>query len=205
MGGNKPLVVLQRAENGFVLVGRRRRGRRHAGSQGPRSSRRDPTEVGGNRRNRALNMPIIKSFFCRNCFFFRSVFCVKDPDAQNLLREVTFVKCKDAWRTCGKRSDTTPNFSNLVHADEFYLSVSVQSHSEEPQALNAPSVQAVFCLFETQGKTVDGSSVPHRIHLLTHSLTHLETIQSMLQTKHSWFFDCGRKLECLENRKWAVT
>uniref|UniRef100_A0A3Q3R112 Lipase domain-containing protein n=1 Tax=Monopterus albus TaxID=43700 RepID=A0A3Q3R112_MONAL len=29
----------------------------------------------------------------------KMVFCVKDPEAQSLTQEVTFVKCKDAWRT----------------------------------------------------------------------------------------------------------
>lgn len=32
------------------------------------------------------------------------VFCVKDPDTQNLTQEVTFVKCKDAWRTTAKQT-----------------------------------------------------------------------------------------------------
>lgn len=38
------------------------------------------------------------------------VFCVKNPDVQNLMREVTFVRCKDAWRTSGKRSETLWRF-----------------------------------------------------------------------------------------------
>uniref|UniRef100_H2RW43 triacylglycerol lipase n=1 Tax=Takifugu rubripes TaxID=31033 RepID=H2RW43_TAKRU len=33
----------------------------------------------------------------------KMVFCVKNPDVQNLMREVTFVRCKDALRTSGKR------------------------------------------------------------------------------------------------------
>ncbi|KAI3368796.1 hypothetical protein L3Q82_025782, partial [Scortum barcoo] len=33
----------------------------------------------------------------------KMVFCVKDPEAQKLTQEVTFVKCKDAWRTNLKR------------------------------------------------------------------------------------------------------
>ncbi|KAM9848628.1 lipoprotein lipase [Aulostomus maculatus] len=32
------------------------------------------------------------------------VFCVKDPDSQNLTQEVTFVKCKDPWRMTPKRT-----------------------------------------------------------------------------------------------------
>ncbi|XP_019752215.1 lipoprotein lipase [Hippocampus comes] len=32
------------------------------------------------------------------------VFCIKDPDSSNLTRELTFVKCKDAWRTNTKRT-----------------------------------------------------------------------------------------------------
>ncbi|KAK5870225.1 hypothetical protein PBY51_024878 [Eleginops maclovinus] len=32
------------------------------------------------------------------------VFCVKDPEATKLTQEVTFVKCKDAWRTNTKRA-----------------------------------------------------------------------------------------------------
>lgn len=31
--------------------------------------------------------------------FDRMVFCVKDPDVQSLTQELTFVRCKDAWRT----------------------------------------------------------------------------------------------------------
>lgn len=36
--------------------------------------------------------------------FFRMVFCIKDPEAQNLAQELTFVRCKDAWRTNSKRT-----------------------------------------------------------------------------------------------------
>ncbi|XP_051928816.1 lipoprotein lipase isoform X2 [Hippocampus zosterae] len=32
------------------------------------------------------------------------VFCIKDPDSSNLTRELTFVKCKDAWRPNTKRT-----------------------------------------------------------------------------------------------------
>ncbi|XP_077390279.1 lipoprotein lipase [Festucalex cinctus] len=32
------------------------------------------------------------------------VFCVKDPESSNLTQELTFVKCKDAWRTDTKRA-----------------------------------------------------------------------------------------------------
>uniref|UniRef100_A0A8C5EJQ7 triacylglycerol lipase n=1 Tax=Gouania willdenowi TaxID=441366 RepID=A0A8C5EJQ7_GOUWI len=34
----------------------------------------------------------------------KMVFCVKDSDTPNLKHEVTFVKCKDAWRTNSKRA-----------------------------------------------------------------------------------------------------
>ncbi|KAG8003659.1 Lipoprotein lipase [Nibea albiflora] len=34
----------------------------------------------------------------------KMVFCVKDPEAPKLTQEVTFVKCKDAWRTNSKRA-----------------------------------------------------------------------------------------------------
>ncbi|KAM9357748.1 lipoprotein lipase [Symphorus nematophorus] len=34
----------------------------------------------------------------------KMVFCVKDPETQNLTQEVTFVKCKEAWRTNSKRT-----------------------------------------------------------------------------------------------------
>uniref|UniRef100_A0A672ILX4 triacylglycerol lipase n=1 Tax=Salarias fasciatus TaxID=181472 RepID=A0A672ILX4_SALFA len=34
----------------------------------------------------------------------KMVFCIKDPDAHSFKREVTFVKCKDAWRTNSKRA-----------------------------------------------------------------------------------------------------
>nr|AKG97518.1 lipoprotein lipase [Larimichthys crocea] len=34
----------------------------------------------------------------------KMVFCVKDPEAPKLTQEVTFVKCKDAWRTNSKRT-----------------------------------------------------------------------------------------------------
>lgn len=50
MGGGEPLVLLQRAEDGLVLVGRRLPRRGRAGPQDPGPSRRDPAEVGGSRR-----------------------------------------------------------------------------------------------------------------------------------------------------------
>lgn len=34
----------------------------------------------------------------------KMVFCVKDPEAQDITKEVIFVKCKDAWRSNSKRS-----------------------------------------------------------------------------------------------------
>ncbi|XP_013766585.1 lipoprotein lipase [Pundamilia nyererei] len=34
----------------------------------------------------------------------KMVFCIKDPDAQKLTQELTFVKCKDPWRTNRKRT-----------------------------------------------------------------------------------------------------
>jgi len=37
-------------------------------------------------------------------FFFRVVFCVKDHEAQKLTQEVTFVKCKNTWRTNPKKT-----------------------------------------------------------------------------------------------------
>ncbi|XP_072245681.1 lipoprotein lipase [Leuresthes tenuis] len=37
----------------------------------------------------------------------KMVFCVKDPDSHNLTQEVTFVKCKDAWRINPKRKRVT--------------------------------------------------------------------------------------------------
>lgn len=45
-------------------------------------------------------------------FFFRMVFCVKDPDSKSLTQEVTFVRCTDAWRTTPKRSASFCNFSS---------------------------------------------------------------------------------------------
>ncbi|KAM9385120.1 lipoprotein lipase [Pholidichthys leucotaenia] len=33
----------------------------------------------------------------------KMVFCVKDPDVQDVTQELTFVKCKDVWRTNSKR------------------------------------------------------------------------------------------------------
>lgn len=50
MGGGEPLVLLQHAEDGLVLVGRRLPRRGRAGPQDPGPSRRDPAEVGGSRR-----------------------------------------------------------------------------------------------------------------------------------------------------------
>lgn len=57
----------------------------------------------------ALIFPLMKLLewmksSCFMNFFSRMVFCVKDPETQNLTQEVTFVKCKDAWRTNPKRT-----------------------------------------------------------------------------------------------------
>uniref|UniRef100_UPI0037E8D38C lipoprotein lipase n=1 Tax=Semicossyphus pulcher TaxID=241346 RepID=UPI0037E8D38C len=42
----------------------------------------------------------------------KMVFCIKDPEAQDLTQEVTFVKCKDAWRTNSKRSPKRVTLKN---------------------------------------------------------------------------------------------
>ncbi|KAG7230797.1 hypothetical protein INR49_019611 [Caranx melampygus] len=42
----------------------------------------------------------------------KMVFCVKDPDVHNLKQEVTFVKCKDSWRTNRKQTQKRVTLEN---------------------------------------------------------------------------------------------
>ncbi|CAI5639785.1 lipoprotein lipase [Oreochromis niloticus] len=42
----------------------------------------------------------------------KMVFCIKDPDAQTLTQELTFVKCKDPWRTNRKRTPRRVTLEN---------------------------------------------------------------------------------------------
>lgn len=100
------MVILQHVEDGFFLVGRRLRQRKHGSSQNPHPSGRDPTEVSCVVL-RTENIRCKTHNFTDRVFlnlFFRMVFCIKDPEAQKLTQEVTFVRCKDAWRTNSKRT-----------------------------------------------------------------------------------------------------
>lgn len=40
---------------------------------------------------------------CLIIFFFRLVFCVKDPEVHTLTQEITFIRCQDSWKKNPKR------------------------------------------------------------------------------------------------------
>lgn len=152
MGRDQRLVDVQHAEDGFLLVVRRLGRRQHGGAQDPHPSRRDAAEVRYLLRGDKYP-PGIAPFQGRlshlSTFSDRMVFCVKDPHVQSLTHELTFVRCKDAWRT-NKRNpkrwvqpdlQSSLQFVSII-TKHFSSPASVQNNSGEPLTSEEPSVNA---------------------------------------------------------------
>lgn len=198
------MVLLRNAENGFFLVGRRLRQRRRAGAQDPRSSRRDPTEVGGNRdpRRRALNMHITEQIFVVVVLFFQNCVLCKRPRCPKFRARghiCSMQGCvEDTWKKV-RDTDSPPLVCSILGGwISLNFSVSVQSHSGEAGALNTPAVHSPpLFLGREAGSNPRCDTSPSQDTYTPHSRIYRQF------SVHLTFIDlgCEGKPECLEKRE----